>query len=46
MSDNKFEVWGGGKLWFAFPTREEAEAKIDQLKKVLILSFEIREAWV
>jgi len=42
----KFEIWGGGKLWFVLPTREEAEVKVEELKKVLILSFEIREAWV
>jgi len=46
MNNKKFEIWGGGVMWFALPTRKEAEAKVEQLKKLMILSFEIREAWV
>jgi len=42
----KYEIWGGGKLWFTYPTKAEAEKRLEELKKVLILSFEIRECWI
>jgi len=42
----KYEIWGGGKLWFAYDTKEEAEKRMEELKKVLILSFESRECWI
>jgi len=46
MKANSYEVWGGGTLWFAFPTLNEAQQKVEELKRLLILSFEIREVWL
>ena len=40
---NSYQIWGGGKLWFSFPTLEEAQKKVEELERVLILSFEIRD---
>ena len=42
----KYEIWGGGKLWFTYSTKEEAEKRLKGLEKLLILSFEIRECWI
>jgi len=47
MSNPKsYQIWGGGKLWFSFPTLSEAQERVEKLKDVLILSFEIREVWL
>lgn len=40
---NSYQIWGGGKLWFSFPSLEEAQKKVEELERILILSFEIRD---
>jgi hypothetical protein len=43
---DSYQIWGGGKLWFSYPTLKEAQQRVEELKRVLILSFEIREVWL
>ena len=40
---NSYQIWCVGKLWFSFPSLEEAQKKVEELERVLILSFEIRD---
>jgi hypothetical protein len=41
-----YQIWGGGKLWFSFPTLDEAKVRVQRMKDVMILDFEIREVWI